>query len=995
MVLTAGVYETLPAEFKASLVDSIVRNISDTEAFRTVTTQGVYETLPAEFKAALVDSIVRNISDVEASRKVTTADVYRGLPGELRKAIHAAIVDTDTRIVNKNLSDINQDFRYYSADLHTSSAIARFVSSEGKFEFIKFIRNRQIKLTDISVQFTKFNFPRNFFLNKQRLGLWWARTDLKNDIIRKQYNAYVADKVVDSRTNPVLGPRFSAGEIPGKLFDVVNFAGDVADVLGVLSTFSDGVLYDPKTFVDVNSTLSASTINKTALNALSAQRTTLREHNTNIVDAWNRSPTNQATEDWPMAKQYFPMVSGPLDWLDTELAQGDAYITQLRVYVEHHTAMEYILRNDAYYRNNIIAGLGGQATYDRISATEPLIYYLGGEQPAISRDDYVSLYEAAYERVCMHHGGIYYKTKNPDDILDRTMFIEGKHTYKCGWNEPDCNRRATEWYGKYSADGLPPGQYAEWYTWAAMKADANQEELAKIQQMQAMHTGQSGACIATNVGLRATCSYFKGTYNSDNNESQKCTFSARFCKAQGMCYNTSDQTCYLPEGAIQGLSMFFGQNGPREWIRINGCSFNGNRGQTVRDAFLTATGVGFFFTETGQSMIMDALANQKNFNEGMRQALKSPTSALNFAASLVGVAALVAPNPVTIGVAVLLGIAAGLSSGIDAARLNIKKSMLPISDPREYSICGLSKAKDGTTRIKACSFVEGWVTKPIRLHQITDTARTPILVEKLSETKRINFFPLKDGLTTINGYLAFDDDAPQGKCFELNPPMIRGAADPDVDGGSGFKAYVWCVPSFPSDGYVNPEIGTLAPLNASEPFLTNKTWTNGVDPDIPMYPYSGRDEITQNHYGWNEKNHWYYQLVYEKDSIPSAALWDTPKMLNHFSESTLADMRKYYCMNAYINYNANPATAPGLDTRCLGYMNVQTPKYTIRPMTVLMVKPGGITHIDTPYMTATSPIVLGLFTDIPPTVITSLPSTGPPLPVTTATGGFTPGLINM
>jgi hypothetical protein len=943
-LVTADVFKALPTDVKASVVDSLVKGLAQVEGSRLVTAD-VFDALPQDVQNAVLESFRQGLAAVEGSRLVT-GDVFDTLPNELKLAMITSHWLGLTRLEamrERVLEALDGGRKLLKANIRTSASTARLVATQRpKIETTITAGQKAERLKSLKAQFDwadPLSYPTRFFISNNALGLWFARRDIEYDFIRQKYAAYTAERLQFARSNPVLGARFAAGDAAAKLMTAVNFIGDVTDVLGVLTTFSDGLLFNPEQFVNENDILSAATINTSYAKALPATRNTLVTHNRDVIDVWNAADANQGLEEFPLPKEFFPMVSGPLDWLDSETAQGDPFITQMRVYVEHHTAMEYLLRRTPY-RELIVDNIG-QSDYDAIvnNPSDALIYYLGGELPIISEINYTRVYEQAYRYVCTENGGQYYKTYNPDDTIQvsgRDVTITGKPKYICGWpTEDTCNDKAREWYNLYRSGGYPPGQYAEWYTWDQMRtgADGGTNELAKIDALAALYPSAGGACISTNVGLRGTCSYYKGAYNVSNTNGQpKCAFSEKFCQAQGTCYNEANQTCYLPEGAITALSMFFGQQGPREWIKVNGCKFSFSG--TARDdfeSFVNLTGFGLIFTSSGQRMISDVLANQKNWNRGMRTVLADPTMALNFAASVLGVAALsinVKGLPV---LALLVGVAAGISAGFDAMEQNIKTASTPVKDPQEYSICGLADDKDGKKQAKSCSFVKGWVTKPIRVHN--SGSRTPVSVEYYDGHQRINFYPNKLAGITIDAYTASDGDPPQGKCWQLNPPMVRAAANSAQDGGTGTTGYIWCMPAFPPETYIDATIGTIAPMDPAQPFLTNKTWTSGEDPATPIYPYSGPRIDDNNHPGDDEK--WYYQMVYDQDSINQTTMWDTTAMRKHFSESTLAEMRKYYCNKTYVNYIAAPTTAPSLDTRCFGYMSLQTAKYTIRPMTVI------------------------------------------------------------
>jgi hypothetical protein len=162
---------------------------------------------------------------------------------------------------------------------------------------------------------------------------------------------------------------------------------------------------------------------------------------------------------------------------------------------------------------------------------------------------------------------------------------------------------------------------------------------------------------------------------------------------------------------------------------------------------------------------------------------------------------------------------------------------------------------------------------------------------------------------------------------------------------------------FPPTAYADTiNIGTLAPGpnlavdGTSRAYTTSNTWTDGVDPTTPQYPF-GCVSV-------NDPNLWYYQLSYDKhnmvgmtsniapDGTPykkgyPSALWNTDLLQYYFLDTTIQEMRQYYCLQALIdvpdgtwNENATPPMPQGVHPKCWGYLNVKFPGYNYMPMTI-------------------------------------------------------------
>jgi hypothetical protein len=75
-----------------------------------------------------------------------------------------------------------------------------------------------------------------------------------------------------------------------------------------------------------------------------------------------------------------------------------------------------------------------------------------------------------------------------------------------------------------------------------------------------------------------------------------------------------------------------------------------------------------------------------------------------------------------------------------------------------------------------------------------------------------------------------------------------------------------------------------------------------------------------------------------KLSMPKK-LWDTAYMKRYFSDSTITEMRRYYCQAAF----AADMTGETVEKKCFGYTSARTVNYVMLPMTVLSSKATKIT----------------------------------------------------
>ena len=122
-----------------------------------------------------------------------------------------------------------------------------------------------------------------------------------------------------------------------------------------------------------------------------------------------------------------------------------------------------------------------------------------------------------------------------------------------------------------------------------------------------------GICAVTNSGIRSLCQYYKGA--SYDSVTRQCTYTAQYCQSIGMCYDLANKTCFLPTAAMTAASAFFGNEGPRQWIRVHGCTFgnlNGQYNSETLEAFVDLIPLGMFFTNTGKQFLSEIFMRYKS-----------------------------------------------------------------------------------------------------------------------------------------------------------------------------------------------------------------------------------------------------------------------------------------------------------------------------------------------------------------------------------------------
>jgi hypothetical protein len=138
-------------------------------------------------------------------------------------------------------------------------------------------------------------------------------------------------------------------------------------------------------------------------------------------------------------------------------------------------------------------------------------------------------------------------------------------------------------------------------------------------------------------------------------------------------------------------------------------------------------------------------------------------------------------------------------------------------------------------------------------------------------------------------------------------------------GTLGSDGKTWCMRRRPEAVMFDSKIGTPA---AETEYNMNRSWTSKMGDTglyYPEYPAEAALLSAAIH------NHFRYQLVYDKDSIPVNTMWDNLLMDAIFTEATVTEIRRYYCEQELVRLSSNTAT---INPRCYGYLSLGIPGYT-------------------------------------------------------------------
>jgi hypothetical protein len=407
---------------------------------------------------------------------------------------------------------------------------------------------------------------------------------------------------------------------------------------------------------------------------------------------------------------------------------------------------------------------------------------------------------------------------------------------------------------------------------------------------------------------------------------------------------------------MEALAIGFGTGGVREFIKLNGCQFeSGMSNDPNRNALENFILTGSIQAGNGSRFIQDLIANQPHWNEGFRAVLKDPATSMNFAASILGVAAFMGPagfarfaGPL----ALLAGIAAAITGVIPMIRDTAEQRMKPTVDKQEYTTGGWNPdVLDSNNKYipKSMSFLNGWVTRPLKYHRAG---------QPNSSYTSVKEFPY---MTT---HKMFDVSPTTSGCPESSPGVPLAGTLPSLLGMANYKQFTcWedssagsykqvrggndvcsneivCIPAFPGESLKVDAIGPIA--TGSTKWLTSNIWTSGDYPGTPMFP-------SNPYAGDSYENVFYYQLVYDKEQINQTTLWtNLALMRQYFSEAMINNMRWHYC-NKFIKscpsgtcpdvrdptqWASDPANGRNINPKCYGYLSIQTSKYTSLRMTL-------------------------------------------------------------
>jgi hypothetical protein len=419
----------------------------------------------------------------------------------------------------------------------------------------------------------------------------------------------------------------------GKIFmNFIDFFDNIADALSVACTFTDGFFYDPNGTGLSWEPWNVDTFRYTRQKMIDAQVRVIQEYN-------NQNTTDDF--DYPYSVAQYPIIVGPLETISIhERYNGDVEYIQMKIGSMVDAVIENILRDktrpyyqklmDLYFRDEGILDLE-EVYNDPLYPDDKLIYYLSYIENNDCKD-YDDLYREAFTKVCTEAptenvgGGVVYEDEYMDIVPKPSVNCPRgykRRRFQCGFKTRElCDTNAS----RYVQSNGQVGSYGEWNDMTELfDTDDNRLVPDSSRIYTKSGTGDVGtteACILTGRGVRSLCKEATGSddhYKYEKDIGYHCKFTEELCQSFGTCVkidkNSGQPYCYIPK-ELQACQGFFGNQLPREWVRIHGCHYapisEGNTDEQNMKNVLN------FFSSGGKHFFNDMLANKSNWNAGMK-----------------------------------------------------------------------------------------------------------------------------------------------------------------------------------------------------------------------------------------------------------------------------------------------------------------------------------------------------------------------------------------
>ena len=561
--------------------------------------------------------------------------------------------------------------------LNTSCAISRIVNGTPKID-----EKGKVDYSDTSKMKYKGraaasfgNRPKKYL--KLRVPKVWTQLVEEIEKVRAQVKKKAwlpGSKAIDSLMDSKVGK---------VLFEIIDEIDTISDVLDVLGLFADALFYDPNGSALSWDPLLPATFKSIGQKMINKQLDYIKEYNEQDL----------SNDRYPFDTAQYPLIAGPLDLLDVvpgtpayALSRGDPEYNRYRIQTELDVVRESLLRDSStvHYRallnSTAFNGVAADMQVTMSDPTDKLVYYIDDNMTCQDADN---LYFEAYTRICTYNGGVVYE--DTYNYADSKCPTYKRRRFQCGFaTRGACRTAGDMWMSSYGQ----AGNYGEWINMNTVKDTRTDPPGTPIDPTsKILQTNGGFACVITGSGLRSVCKESGGNYGFNSNDEPVCNFTPAVCQSFGTCSATAaDGTtyCELPQ-SLQGAQMFFGQQTPREWVKIHGCNF----GRNIHDigsfaSVLTSFGAG------GKTFFQDMLANKANHKKGLENVFMGP-DALNTwltLSTIIGPFLLEAAGVGTGPIMVVILVIVGSMMADQAIKENRRVAQTNVDEPAEYTVGG-------------------------------------------------------------------------------------------------------------------------------------------------------------------------------------------------------------------------------------------------------------------------------------------------------------------
>jgi hypothetical protein len=542
-------------------------------------------------------------------------------------------------------------------------------------------------------------------------------------------------------------------KVGGAVFKLIDMFDNISDILSVVCTFTDGFFYDPDRTNLSWEPWKPDTFRYAARQMINAQLDVIKEYNQSI---------STTSDEYPYSLTQYPIIVGPLEKTPIpDRYHGDTEYVQKKIGTEIDVVLEKILRSPGRFHDILrTKAFNGDEEEMKQVYTDPefpddkLIYYLSW----LSCQEYDDLYRIAFTDVCTtatYAGNIITRTAGvvyEDEYKDALECVGGykRKRFQCGYKTfAECEDNARE----YMASNGQLGTYGEWWSMSDMLRPCNDPGITMcdtrvagsppVPLITATTFGaqtHGGACIVTGQGMRSLCKQATLTDEHYNFANHSCDFTEELCQSFGTCVatdSTGQTYCKIPK-AVQGFQQFFGQQAPREFIRINGCHIGGVVTDENSDAE-NFNNVINFTANNGSRFFNDMAGNKANWNKGMQEMFIGG----NAIDTWMNLGTIIVPMMLGyLGVStgplmILIFIAVGAQMADAAAKQNRAVAQTQPNDAAEYTIGGWK-----TNQVYSTIF---------SLEAMTFTSATTTYTHDIKQGDKVRFLNLKwtNGTTTL------------------------------------------------------------------------------------------------------------------------------------------------------------------------------------------------------------------------------------------------------